>query len=202
MIPTEIDLEQGVGAGEGDGNAPNLANSLVTRVCTGAEPIVGSVEPGKEEETLDSVEKTTTTKKKKAGRKPPKPPRPPRAVSLDAADEKLIQHISELAMLKRARVERMKALMKTKNSRPASSSSSFWPLVVTLLFCLIIVWQGIFSRSHSRGNFAGSPESSVGNGRMIQIQYLRNAFPSDSVSPSSASPRSLGVRGVMQGKRG
>lgn len=165
-----LDLERGVIAGEDDGPGAKSAKSLVNRVCCGSsgteEPIDGATERGEsplaekkfggEEETLGLVEKKTEAekpKKKKAGKKPPKPPRPPRAASLDAADQKLIQQISELATLKRARTERMKALMKMKNSKPASSSSNFWALVITVLFCLVIVWQGIPETSSSSSSF-------------------------------------------------
>ncbi|KAG0474219.1 hypothetical protein HPP92_016076 [Vanilla planifolia] len=48
--------------------------------------------------------------KDKALRNPAKPPRPPRSLSLDAANKKIVKEMSELAMIKRARLERMKAL--------------------------------------------------------------------------------------------
>lgn len=202
-----VDLERGAITEEYDRSGAKIVKNTIVRVCNGPsmaeEPVAGPPEGEEvldlaekslrgEDETLDLAEKKTevekTKKKKKGGRKPPKPPRPPRAVSLEPTDQKVIQQISELAMMKRARIERMKALMKMKNSRPASLSSNFWPLIITVLFCIIIVWQGFSSRSHQRSSFAGSPESSIGNGRMIQVQFLRNAFPSESNSPVSDSP--------------
>lgn len=85
--------------------------------------------------------------RKKSNKKAPKPPRPPKSPSLDAADMKLVKEISELAMLKRARIERMKALKKMKAAKAASSTSSsisnLCAMVITILFCVIIILQGI-----------------------------------------------------------
>ncbi|KAH7678603.1 hypothetical protein IHE45_06G007500 [Dioscorea alata] len=78
--------------------------------------------------------------KKTASKKPPKPPRPPKSLSLVAGDEKLVQEIS---ILKRARIERIKALKRKKNAKAKSSSSNLWAMIVTVIFCLIIVWQAM-----------------------------------------------------------
>ena len=92
------------------------------------------------------IEKTPVKEKRKKGsnKKAAKPPRPPQAPSLDAADHKLIRELTELAMLKRARIERLKALKKmraAKSSSP-SSSSSILAMVFTLVFCIVIIFQG------------------------------------------------------------
>lgn len=81
-------------------------------------------------------------RKKSSNKKAPKPPKPPRGPSLDSADLKLIKEISELAMLKRARIERMKALKKMKASKQSSSNSNMFATVFTVLFCLVILFQG------------------------------------------------------------
>jgi len=95
---------------------------------------------------VDQVEKKIVEeKRKKTSNK--KPPRPPRGPSLDAADQKLIKEISELAMLKRARIERMKALKKVKATK-ASSNSNLFAMVFTILFCLVILFQG--NNAHAR----------------------------------------------------
>lgn len=92
------------------------------------------------------VKKTEKEKRKKSNSKvPPKPPRPPRGPSLDAADQKLIREISELAMLKRARIERIKAHKKMKAAKAASSNSNLYAMVITVLFCLVIIFQGKIS---------------------------------------------------------
>ncbi|KAJ8467609.1 hypothetical protein OPV22_030161 [Ensete ventricosum] len=95
--------------------------------------------------------------KKKGCKKHPKPPRPPKSLSLDAADQKLIREISELSMMKRARTERMKKKM--RNAKSTSSTGNFFALIVTILFCLVIIWQGAFSQGSSTVRSHGSPES-------------------------------------------
>ncbi|KOM25923.1 hypothetical protein LR48_Vigan205s006000 [Vigna angularis] len=65
-------------------------------------------------------EKWKNTSNKKAL----KPRRSPQAFSLDVADLKLFRDMFEPAMLKRARIERMKALKKMKISKSSSRSSS------------------------------------------------------------------------------
>lgn len=84
--------------------------------------------------------------KKTSDKKTLKPLRSPQALSLDAAHLKLIREIFELAMLKRARIERMKALKKMKiaKSRPSSSTSSFFAMVFTVVFFVVIIFQGNF----------------------------------------------------------
>lgn len=82
-------------------------------------------------------------RKKTNSRKPPKPPRPPKGPTLDAADQKLVREIAELAMRKRARSERIKALKRMKAAKASASNSTVFAMIITLIFCLIIVFQGI-----------------------------------------------------------
>ncbi|XP_042517831.1 uncharacterized protein LOC122091766 isoform X2 [Macadamia integrifolia] len=103
-----------------------------------------------EEEPLVLGEKKVVKEKRKKTKKPPKPPRPPRGPSLDAADMKLVREISELAMLKRARIERMKALKKMKAAKATSPSGSLCAMVITILFCLVIIFQGFLGSRVSR----------------------------------------------------
>lgn len=143
------------------------------------------------EEAMDLVEKKTVKEKRKktSNKKPPKPPRPPRGPSLDAADQKLIREISELAMLKRARIERVKALKKMKATKASSSNSNLFAMVFTILFCLVIVFQGMSSSRSSSLAFPGSPESAVGTeGSFISVQYFQNVSASDTNGPDSSSP--------------
>ncbi|GER43976.1 hypothetical protein STAS_20856 [Striga asiatica] len=82
-----------------------------------------------------------------SAKKPPKPPRPPRGLSLDAADQKLIKEISELAMIKRARIERMRALKKMRagakaSSGASSSSGNLIAMLFTVVFCIVVIFQG------------------------------------------------------------
>ncbi|XP_073023997.1 uncharacterized protein [Primulina eburnea] len=91
----------------------------------------------REDKTLDK-EKS----KKKNPAKPPKPPRPPRGPSLDASDMKLLKEISELN-LKRKRMERIRTLKKMKKEKASSSISNLFALLVTVIFLLVIVFQGL-----------------------------------------------------------
>ncbi|CAN4108924.1 unnamed protein product [Withania somnifera] len=75
--------------------------------------------------------------------KPPKPPRPPKGPSLDASDVKLVKEISELAIWKRRRTERIKALKKTKKESGSSSKMNILATVITILFFLVIIFQGM-----------------------------------------------------------
>lgn len=133
--------------------------------------------------------------KKKRSKKPPRPPRPPTTSPLDAADQKLINELSELAMLKRARVERMKALKKMKNSKPASSIGNLVALIITVIFCLVILWQGVFSRHGASINFFhGPPTSSVGtHGGLISIQFYKKKNTAISPHSSAAAPNKTGM---------
>ncbi|AQK91374.1 hypothetical protein ZEAMMB73_Zm00001d009131 [Zea mays] len=90
------------------------------------------------------LDKSTADKEnKKWYKKPPRPPRSQTTSPLDPADQKLISALSELAVLKKARIERMKALKKMKNSKPASSIGNLVALIITVILCFFILWQGI-----------------------------------------------------------
>ncbi|KAL8481315.1 hypothetical protein ACS0TY_027725 [Phlomoides rotata] len=92
-----------------------------------------------------SVKNSKREKRKSSGKKPPKPPRPSTGLWLDAADQKLIKEITELAMMKRARVERMKKMKVGKtssSSTPSSSSGSLLAMMFTIIFCIVIILQG------------------------------------------------------------
>lgn len=106
-------------------------------------------------ESVDHAEKTSRKEKRKktSNKKPPKPPRPPRGPSLDAADQKLIREISELAVLKRARVERIKAWKKMKAAKTSSSNSNMFAMVFTIIFFLVIIFQGNNSYFHLKSTF-------------------------------------------------
>lgn len=94
--------------------------------------------------TISNVENQVAKEKRKktSNKKASKPPRPPRGPSLDAADLMLIKEITELAMLKRARIERIKALKKMKAAKASSSNSNMFAMVFTILFFLVIIFQG------------------------------------------------------------
>ena len=126
--------------------------------------------------SVDQVEKKMVKKKhKKTSNK--KPPRPPRGPSLDAADQKLIKEISELAMLKRARIERMKALKKLKATKPSSNNNLF-AMVFTILFCLVILFQGnaCARSSHSITALVFNPYLVQANGLDTNVMWITYAL--------------------------
>ncbi|KAK7303660.1 hypothetical protein RJT34_14572 [Clitoria ternatea] len=143
---------------------------------------------------MDSVNRAEQTpakekRKKVSNKKHPKPPRSPQSPALDAADHKLIKEITELAMLKRARVERMKALKKMKTAKPATSySGSILAMVFTVVFFIVIIFQGMSSRPSSVASFQGSPISVGGSeGGLISVQYQLMPSATDSNAPGSVS---------------
>ncbi|KAI3909185.1 hypothetical protein MKW98_012922 [Papaver atlanticum] len=142
------------------------------------------------EDTLSPLLVGKKKEKKSKSKVAPKPPRPPRGPSLDAADQKLIREISELAMLKRARIERMRAHKKMKASKAASSNSNMYAMIITVMFCLVIIVQGLSSRGSSQLSFQGSPQSAVAmrGGKLISVQYLKNKSAPGTDGPGSASP--------------
>lgn len=144
----------------------------------------------------DPLEKKSKKDKRKtmSAKKHPKPPRPPRGLSLDAADQKLIKELAELAMIKRARIERMKALKKMKagkgSSSPSSSGGSFFAMLLTVLFCVVIVCQGMSSRVNSAVSFNSSlvsPEAMESS--FIAVENHMSLLHNDFNSTSSGSSR-------------
>ncbi|GAU19185.1 hypothetical protein TSUD_198670 [Trifolium subterraneum] len=138
-----------------------------------------------------------TKQEKTFNKKAAKPPRAPRGPSLDAADQKLIREITQLAMLKRARVERMKALKKMKAAKSSSSpSSSLFSMVFTVVFCIVILLQGISSSSgkSSVTSFQGSPISARGaevDPIAVQLQHHLFQISREQHTPSLESHKTV-----------
>ncbi|PIN23253.1 hypothetical protein CDL12_04019 [Handroanthus impetiginosus] len=131
-----------------------------------------------------------------SAKKPPKPPRPPRGLSLDAADQKLIKELAELAMIKRARIERMKALKKMKaakaSSASATSSGNLIAMVFTILFCIVIIFQGCHPSGILLGN---SPPKSYGaaESNIVTVQDQLNLSTSGVPLSGIKSPNLIGL---------
>ncbi|KAL5996512.1 hypothetical protein ACLOJK_026592 [Asimina triloba] len=144
----------------------NSAEVNVGKVDALAEANLGA------EENVCVGEKSVVKEKpkKKRCKKPPKPPRPPNPPMLDATDQKLVREITELAMLKRARIERIKALKKMKAAKATYSGANTCALVITIIFCLVIIFQET-------------------TGGLISIQYSKNASAGSIYSASSGSPK-------------
>ncbi|VFQ65095.1 unnamed protein product [Cuscuta campestris] len=147
-----VDVETGVGETMSERVDAKPRNSIASCVCgwklDGSNKGQNGVLPVK-------IEKTEKEKQRKSVRakRPPKPPRPPRGMPLDAADQKLIKEIHELAMIKRARIDRMKALKKLKAAKESSMSStfsgSFFAMFFTVLFFMVLIFQGMSSGNRS-----------------------------------------------------
>ncbi|GAB4842985.1 hypothetical protein Ancab_012963 [Ancistrocladus abbreviatus] len=137
----------------------------------------------------DGLEKKVVKKKPKAisAKKPPKPPRPPRGLSLDSADQRLIRELAELAKLKRARIARMKALKKTRDAKGASSKNQLLATLFTVIFCFVLLFQGISSRSSSAAR--SHAPSEVAGGGLFSTQFYTNISASNTHGPGSESPR-------------
>ncbi|XP_074319979.1 uncharacterized protein LOC141656824 [Silene latifolia] len=148
-----------------------------------------------EERDNGDVERKVVKEKPKgmSAKKPPKPPRPPRGLSLDSADQKLIRELHELARLKRARVERMKGLKKAKEAKAMSSKNQLFATLLTILFCLVLLLQGMSSRTGTTPSirrFRGPPFSTdvAEQHSTISIQHLPLSSTANLNRPGSASP--------------
>ncbi|KAJ8572784.1 hypothetical protein K7X08_009295 [Anisodus acutangulus] len=94
-------------------------------------------------EEMENLRDNKMENKKTRKPKPPKPPRPPKGPSLDASDAKFVKEISEIAIWKRRRTERLKALKKIKKESGSSSKMNILATVITILFFLVIIFQGV-----------------------------------------------------------
>ncbi|XP_042401629.1 uncharacterized protein LOC121991690 [Zingiber officinale] len=167
---------------------PNITELPVTHAHSNSGASLNRRE-GEEKQSLFKLgaEKIKKTRCKK----PPKPPRPPTSTPLDATDLKMIREISELAMMKRARIERMKN--KKKNAKSSSSNGNLCAMVVTIIFCLLLIWQGALSWGNSNTNHHGSPQSSIRvDGGFISLQFDKDASVNGLDMPHSASPTNVG----------
>ncbi|KAL6504981.1 hypothetical protein OROGR_024798 [Orobanche gracilis] len=149
-----------------------------------------------------NVERDDADERKKA-KKAHKPPQPPRGPSLDAADMRLIKEISKIAMKKRERVERINALKKMKTTRlPSSSSSSpssslsssgstISAMVITVLFFLVIIFQGLGSSTSSNMRLMGAPQPEPETRGLTPVQFYETVLSNDGAAPSFVPSKSV-----------
>ncbi|XP_038898210.1 uncharacterized protein LOC120085950 [Benincasa hispida] len=159
----------------------NFANSVANIIADeNIEVLIDKNLEGEDDhEVFVHMEKNNARGKHKNKKKAPKPPRPPKGPSLDAADRMMVKEIAVLAMKKRARAERMKALKKAKAEKTSSFNSCIPAMIITFLFFLVIIIQGISSRSSSI--LQGSPEPAVGGSSgFISVQYIKSFPPNES----------------------
>ncbi|KAL2508562.1 uncharacterized protein Fot_32209 [Forsythia ovata] len=140
------------------------------------------------QELLPLIEKKHEKERRKTGKskKAAKPPRPPKGPSLDAADMKLVREISEHATKKRERIERMKALKKMKAAKKSSpsSTSTIYAMIVTILFFLVIFFQGLGSRKSLTETSPGAPEPASETKSLISVEYYNRTFSNAGSSES------------------
>ncbi|GER44370.1 T6A9.7 protein [Striga asiatica] len=110
----------------------------------------------------------------------PKPPRPPRGPSLDSSDMRLLKEISKIAVKKRERVERIKALKKMKalslsssSSSSSSLSSSISAMVITVLFFLVLIIQGVGCSTSSNVRLHVAPQPAQESRGLTAVQFYR-----------------------------
>ncbi|KAG6748377.1 hypothetical protein POTOM_048297 [Populus tomentosa] len=226
----EVDLESGGTTNEEDKmsdpiSANGQTKTILKRACTGpvgfrglanssnfsdlaadnVELLIDNNSEGEEgKQNITFVDRKDVVEKriKKNLKKPPKPPRPPKGLSLDAADQKLMKEITELAMRKRARIERLKALKKMRAAKTSSWSSSLSAMVITIVFCLIIIYQGISSRYSGSLALKGSPEPAVGTGEaLVAVQLYKNNVAYESDESGSRSSDLAGRKVSGSGSR-
>lgn len=141
------------------------------------------------ENNVDLMDKSRKERRKTMSAK--KPPRPPKALSLGAADQKLINEIAELAMIRRARIERMKAMKKAKVSKASASTGNILAMIFSIIFCLVIIFQGACHGRSSGVRFLGSPESAkTFNSRLILLHSEMNTSDRDAVDTRLAEQAS------------
>ncbi|KAI3901930.1 hypothetical protein MKX01_039557 [Papaver californicum] len=130
-----------------------------------------------EEQTMGNLEKKKVKEKRKKTISK-KPPRPPRGPALDAVDRKMVKEITELAILKRARIERMKKMKKMKKMKAAKAATPFTSILAmlfTILFCLVIVFHGIFVGDSPRASLEAPLQSEVGSPKkLISVQLYKS----------------------------
>ncbi|KAI3801172.1 hypothetical protein L1987_29275 [Smallanthus sonchifolius] len=153
---------------------------------------------GKNGQHTQLLEKNHLKEKRKISnsKKAPKPPRPRKGPSLDTADLQLVKEIAEQTMKKRARVERLKSLKKRRAVKasppPTSSNISIFAMIITVLFFIVIIFQGFGSGQSSSFTFDDSPKSTgePSNG-LITVELGNNLLESNGVQQIAKPPKKL-----------
>ncbi|WOK95141.1 hypothetical protein Cni_G03848 [Canna indica] len=162
-----IDLERGIYSAKSDKKRDGLVKGLLRKSSRSSEKQMMSKETmnlednfsislldhdekgdvltekfKREEMESNGIRVSAQEPRKKATEKHPKPPRHPNSLTMCSSDRNLIQEISELVMLKRGRIQHMKAVKKLKNVKAGSiCNANSVAMVVTILFFLIIIRQ-------------------------------------------------------------
>ncbi|CAH8352057.1 unnamed protein product [Eruca vesicaria subsp. sativa] len=196
FISEEQDLEAGIIAQESP--SVNSVSGNAERVNFGVSekiddddlnyPLMGNENPNSQSLDLSERKRNDIVKKDKKSRKASKPPRPPKGPSFTANDHKVMKEIAELAMRKRARIERMRNSLRRLKAAKSSSSPysciSIFFVIVTVLFFGFLVFQGLFA-----GNMTMSSDNTpapVGspNNQLISVQFYNEFAPVEQTDPS------------------
>ncbi|XP_018489580.1 uncharacterized protein LOC108860177 isoform X1 [Raphanus sativus] len=192
----EVDIEAGLAHVTQESTSDNVSEKIDDDVNY---PLLGNEENPTEtnSQSLDGSERKRDVVKFKKPRKASKPPRHPKRPSLTANDHKVMREIAELAMRKRARIERMKSsLRRIKAAKSASSTSSFssisiFSMIVTVLFLGILVFQGFFT-DNSNLSSEKSPAPVVSpNNKMVSVQSYNDFAPIKLTDPSPTTSYSF-----------
>ncbi|KAJ0245263.1 hypothetical protein HA466_0187280 [Hirschfeldia incana] len=142
-------------------------------------------------QSLDlSESKRNDTVKVKKSRKASKPPRPPKGPSFTANDHKVMKEIADLAMRKRARIERMKnSLRRIKAAKSSSSPSPYscigiLSVVVTALFFAFLLFQGLFASNMTMSSDNSPAPMGSPNNQLISVQFYNDFAPVEQTDPS------------------
>ncbi|XP_022846968.1 uncharacterized protein LOC111369618 isoform X1 [Olea europaea var. sylvestris] len=151
--------------------------------------------PGDQEshELLPLIEKKHEKKRWKNGKSKKaanKPPLPPKGPSLDAADMKLVRDISLHATKRRERIERMKALKKRKAAKESSPSSTgtMSAMIITILFFLVIIFQGLGSMKSSTETSLGAHEPGVETKSLISVEFYNHTYSTNRSPVQDSGP--------------
>ncbi|KAJ6689837.1 hypothetical protein OIU85_006169 [Salix viminalis] len=77
---------------------------------------------------------------------------------------------------------------KKMRQRKPSSNSNLFAMVFTVLFCLVILFQGMSSRATSASSVGSPVSSETAEDGLISVQYFRNPSASESNGPGSGYP--------------
>ncbi|XP_071708511.1 uncharacterized protein [Rutidosis leptorrhynchoides] len=195
-----FDLESGNGVVHsnedgcpGPDSVKKLAKPMFSESCDGPTIVENSsVKLDSLNVNEGSLENKVKSKNSSSAKKPPRPPRPHGGFSLSAYDQKLIKELTQLAMIKRARIERMKALKQKKALKGSTSSSSssshgnFFAMVFTIIFFVVILLQG----RNTGVSFHGSRHMAPTDGNGLQNIHIHTYNQLNQSSNSSISPNS------------
>ncbi|XP_052184985.1 uncharacterized protein LOC127796715 isoform X1 [Diospyros lotus] len=189
LLGGSLSFDGSVG-GECDVNSYSNSREPSEAAAGNSELLIGNISAEESGEDIPLTENKRVKEKYKTinYKKAAKPPRPPKGPLLDAADLQLVREISVLAMKRRARNERAKALRKMREGKSSSSYTSLSAMIITIFFFLIILFQGFCARSSCSVSFQGSPEPAVATNGFISVQLYDKLSANDGSGLGSVSP--------------